>query len=74
VTLIVDTPTPCATAEDPDIFFPQKGGSPRAAKALCAQCYAQERCLDRVLSFGHRVEGVWGGTTENDRRGLRSQS
>lgn len=70
MTLLFDTPTPCATA-DPEIFFPIKGGSPRPAKDLCRQCYAREACAEEAVRIGYRVEGVWGGTTEYERRLLR---
>lgn len=66
-----DTPPPCTS--DPDAFFPEKGRSPRPAKALCKQCPARQQCLNEALSYGWSLIGVWGGTTDMDRRILRRQ-
>lgn len=64
-----DSPPPCV--EDPEAFFPTKGRSPRAAKALCEQCPYKEPCAREALMYGHDLVGVWGGTTDADRRKLR---
>lgn len=64
-----DTPPPCV--EHPEVFFPAKGCSPRAAKALCEQCPHKEACRREALTYGHDLVGVWGGTTDADRRKLR---
>ena len=60
---------------DPEVFFPEKGGSPAAAKKLCATCEFQVPCLDYAMTHriaGISIEGIWGGTTrrERDRRRL----
>ena len=31
---------------DPEAFFPEKGGSTREAKRICAACPVREECLD----------------------------
>ena len=55
---------------DPDIFFPERGGSSKAARAVCARCPVVEDCLTYALE--NREEyGIWGGTSERERRGLR---
>jgi len=57
---------------DPEIFFPEKGGSVRAPKRICAGCEVRAECLqdalDRRESFG-----IWGGLSERERRVLARQ-
>jgi len=55
---------------DPEAFFPEKGGSPREAKAVCAACFVAAECLDYALTTGERF-GVWGGFSERERRKLQ---
>lgn len=57
-------------------FFPPAGkGSSvtkmvRRAKAICQECPVREECL----AYGmHERSGVWGGTSENERRILRRE-
>lgn len=55
-------------------FFPEKNSKEIHAQVLyarkvCANCLAKQECLDYAL--GHSVDGIWGGTTEYERRGLR---
>jgi WhiB family redox-sensing transcriptional regulator len=57
---------------DPEAFFPEKGGSARAALAVCAECPVRGECLNHALENDERF-GVWGGTTERERRRLRRQ-
>lgn len=66
----VDGSQPCAQT-DPEAWFPEKGGSPRAAKRLCGTCAFEDACLEYALR--HKVTGVWGGTTEGQRNRLRRQ-
>jgi WhiB family redox-sensing transcriptional regulator len=54
---------------DPEIFFPDKGGSVRDAKKICRRCDVRAECLDYALTHRERY-GVWGGLSENERRGL----
>lgn len=59
---------------DPELFFPVGMGEladrqAEAAKAVCACCALVERCLDFALGSGI-TDGVWGGRTEQERRGL----
>lgn len=53
-----------------DLFFPARGESSREAKAICAECPAQEACLDHGMAANER-NGIWGATTEKQRRRLR---
>lgn len=52
---------------DPDMFFPEKGGSTRAAKRICGGCDVQETCLEYALATGQQ-EGIWGGLSVRERR------
>ena len=64
----------CASV-DSDLFFPVGVTGPAvtqiaAAKAVCAQCEARVPCLEFALST-NQDSGVWGGTSEEERRSLR---
>ena len=52
------------------IFFPERGGSSKAARALCAKCPARAPCLEYALD-NRESFGIWGGTSERERRKLR---
>ena len=59
-----------------DYWFPA-GSNPHAtndlereAVAICKTCPVAVECLDYALSLGPTVQGVWGATTEADRRQL----
>ncbi len=54
---------------DPELFFPETGNLPRDAKRVCARCPVCVECLEYALTHD-RVYGVWGGTTERERRKL----
>ncbi|MCL2782448.1 MAG: WhiB family transcriptional regulator [Propionibacteriaceae bacterium] len=58
---------------DPEAFFPEKGGSTREAKRVCAKCEVRQPCLEYALNHDERF-GIWGGTSERDRRRLRRQA
>lgn len=51
-------------------FFPGRGESTAAAKALCATCPVVGTCLDYAMEHGIK-HGVWGGLSERERRPLR---
>jgi hypothetical protein len=54
---------------DPELFFPEQGGDPRPARAVCLACPVRALCLD---TFGPVVDhGVVGGLTEVERRRRR---
>lgn len=52
---------------DPDIFFPEKGGSTTPATSVCTACEVQAECLEYAISNDIR-HGIWGGMSDNDRR------
>lgn len=60
---------------DPDLFFPVGSTGPaleqiEAAKAVCNACEAKAPCLEFALAT-NQESGVWGGTSEEERRRLR---
>lgn len=60
---------------DPDLFFPVGTTGPAlvqiaAAVAVCDECPSKQPCLEYALST-NQDSGVWGGTSEEDRRKLR---
>jgi WhiB family redox-sensing transcriptional regulator len=62
---------PCRTG-DPDRFFPEHGSwrlSSRRAKAECKSCPLLNSCFDYALH--NDVEGIWGGTSYEDRKRMR---
>ncbi|MBX3088755.1 MAG: WhiB family transcriptional regulator, partial [Cryobacterium sp.] len=48
---------------DPEAFFPEKGGSTREAKKICASCEVRAQCLEYALKNDERF-GIWGGLSE----------
>jgi WhiB family redox-sensing transcriptional regulator len=62
---------------DPDLFFPVGTTGPAIeqienAKAVCHACDAQSLCLEYALAT-NQDSGIWGGTSEEERRQLRKQ-
>ena len=60
---------------DPDLFFPVGTTGPAIeqidnAKAVCRECDAQSACLEFALAT-NQDSGIWGGTSEEERRKLR---
>lgn len=53
-----------------DMFFPTRGADLGPAREICAECPARDACADHALATSER-HGVWGGTSEKDRRRLR---
>ncbi|MBC7375503.1 MAG: WhiB family transcriptional regulator [Frankiales bacterium] len=61
--------------EDPELFFPIGSTGPAAtqvdqAKIVCQRCSVVEDCLTWALETGQE-NGVWGATSEDERRFLR---
>jgi WhiB family redox-sensing transcriptional regulator len=59
---------------DPELFFPIAAGGanlPRikAAKAICQGCPVRDPCLSYGLAT--RQDGIWGGTTPDERMAFR---
>ncbi len=60
---------------DPDLFFPVGTtglavDQIEAAKGVCRECAAASLCLEFALATNQEA-GVWGGTSEEERRKLR---
>lgn len=58
---------------DPEAFFPEKGGSTRAAKRICTTCDVRDQCLEYALQNDERF-GIWGGLSERERRKLKRRA
>ncbi|SEG87319.1 WhiB family transcriptional regulator, redox-sensing transcriptional regulator [Actinacidiphila yanglinensis] len=63
--------------EDPELFFPvSSAGSgmmqTEKAKSVCRRCPVREQCLEWALENGQY--GVWGGLSEDERRGMRRRA
>jgi WhiB family redox-sensing transcriptional regulator len=60
---------------DPELFFPiaavrgQAARQVEAAKAVCGPCAVRANCLSYALEG--MPEGIWGGTTPDERRAVR---
>lgn len=61
--IFTDTPA-CYGDKDPDIFWDPE--SVDAARKVCARCPVRSECLDWALD-NKEFEGVWGGTTGDER-------
>lgn len=62
---------------DPDLFFPVGTTGPAIeqidnAKTVCRACDVQSTCLEYAL-LTNQDSGIWGGTSEEERRALRRQ-
>jgi WhiB family redox-sensing transcriptional regulator len=55
---------------DPGAFFPGKGESAAAAKAVCLRCPVRAECLADALERDEPY-GVWGGLSGRQRRALK---
>jgi WhiB family redox-sensing transcriptional regulator len=55
-----------------DLFFPERGASTRAAKAICRECAVRADCLEFAISTGEKF-GIWGGMSERERRRVRRE-
>ncbi|HEX7165676.1 MAG TPA: WhiB family transcriptional regulator [Acidimicrobiales bacterium] len=62
---------------DPNLFFPIGVTGPAvdqiaAAKSICTLCPVRAECLDFAITTNQEF-GIWGGTSEDERRVLRRQ-
>lgn len=63
---------PNCTSSDPEAFFPERGsdvGHTVAAKKVCSTCPYIGAC--REWAIDNNEIGVWGGTTELDRKRIK---
>jgi len=61
--------------EDPELFFPIGSTGPAAvqieqARSICMRCEVRVECLEWSIATGQDA-GVWGATSEDERRALR---
>ena len=56
----------------PNLFFPTRGASTREAKEVCHGCVVRDDCLEYAFNTRQKF-GIWGGTSERQRRLLRRQ-
>jgi len=80
---MIDFDPPCAETY-PDAYFTEdvEGSDGKIvssayrheadAKRVCISCPARLQCLEYALKNGEM--GIWGGTTENERRKIRRQN
>ena len=56
---------------DPESFFAETRGGDyiKAVKKICQGCTVQSECLNFAVKY--RMQGYWGGTTEQQRRRMR---
>jgi WhiB family redox-sensing transcriptional regulator len=64
--------------EDPELFFPIGNTGPalaqiEEAKLVCRRCEVREKCLQWALDAG-QDHGVWGGTSEEERRSMKRRA
>jgi WhiB family redox-sensing transcriptional regulator len=70
---------------DPELFMPSVGKHGKEAKEVCngrtatrrtpglPPCPVKDKCLEYCLSLPGPVVGIWGGTTERDRRIMKRE-
>ena len=56
--------------EHPEVtWFPERGGTGREARAICARCLVRDECRDYATE-GHE-HGIWGDTDDRERTAMR---
>ncbi len=62
----------------PDLFFPTRGDVADTALAVCDTCPVSAQCLTYARTTpiynGIPMKGIWGGTSENQRKKYRSDN
>ena len=67
--------------EDPELFFPEAWGGKhnneyeaqvQRALGVCAGCPVIDQCF--AFAMEHRTVGVWGNSTEEERKALRKET
>ena len=56
--------------EDTALFFPTLGGNAARARVICSICPVRSDCLAYARTDAD-TGGIWGGTTQRERRGMR---
>lgn len=55
-----------------DVMFPSDPHGVKVAKQVCGDCPVRAACLEYALEHNEEF-GVWGGTSENERRRIRTR-
>lgn len=66
---VVVYPSALCAQIDPELWFPDRGGSNREAKALCHKCVHEAECLEDALARDERY-GIYGGKSERERAAI----
>lgn len=69
---IPNLPDALCQETDPELFFPEKGGTTTAAKKICNRCGEQDNCLQWAIDHDERF-GVWGGKGPSELKRLRKK-
>lgn len=62
----------CRTSRHPDMWFPDRHGSPKAAQRICGECPVAMECLSYGL-LRNEAHGVWGGKTPGQLEEMRDR-
>jgi WhiB family redox-sensing transcriptional regulator len=54
-----------------DLWFPMAGETSEAARAVCEACPVRSPCLEYAIASSKVLQGIWAGTTEEERVVLR---
>jgi WhiB family redox-sensing transcriptional regulator len=57
--------------EDPEMFYSRDAATQKLARMVCDSCEVRVDCLMYALQT-NQPDGIWGGTTEQQRRELHS--
>lgn len=52
-------------------WFPERGQSGKDAHSVCQRCKVQTECLAFALDVRGPLPGIWGASSERERRALR---
>jgi WhiB family transcriptional regulator, redox-sensing transcriptional regulator len=52
-----------------ELFYPKDDDAITAAKAVCRACEVETQCLEHALTVREK-DGIWGGSTERERRSI----
>ena len=55
---------------DTQMFFPKRGEATKPIKIICSVCPVVKPCLEYAMKSSEKF-GVWGGTSERERRRIR---
>lgn len=69
---IIEFPSALCAQTDPDLWFPEKGGSSKPAKKICHSCIHKFECLEDAIAQVN-TWGIRGGKSEREQRAIRAQ-